>query len=43
LVAKSLPDGDIIGNLGFMVCSDCAKRLSKGVKNAGKLAERCAC
>ena len=43
LTTRPVPGGDIIENRGFTVCSDCAKRLSKGVKCATKLAGLRAC
>ena len=43
LTTRPVPGDDIIENRGFAVCSDCAKRLSKGVKCATKLAEIRAC
>lgn len=43
LITRPVPGEDIIENRGFTVCSDCAKRLSKGVKCATKLAELRAC
>ena len=43
LATRPVPGEDIIENRGFTVCSDCAKRLSKDVKCATKLAELRAC
>ena len=43
LTTRPVPGEDIIENRGLRVYSDCAKRLSKGVKCAIKLAKIRAC
>ena len=43
LTTRPVPGEDIIENRGLTVYSDCAKRLSKGVKCAIKLAKIRAC